>query len=719
MTLEELLAALKEGRVTPSEAMADPVLVEALAEAGARNSAVDVTHLRAILEHVIFLLAQHPDEAANAKAAQAALDATAPAAPPAAAPAQAIAASDDTPVDGFLIEAVEPEGRVIDVLAIRSGMSKNRKRYGASVLREAVERGVFNGAKAFASDGPDHDRAKRGVKALVGWWDNARFGSFPLPSGGTAEGVAAHFHPTDQALRATLREAIAQGRHDLIGFSIFGDGPVTRLPDGSFNVDRIDTVESIDPVIHPAAGGQALRLVASEGTMNCTKCGALIEGDHVCATNPTPDVAALVEAAIAPFRTSQLIEAEIASRPGLPDATKTRIRELATGHILDAAGVTALVETEASYLASLTPARVTDSGTTITPGQDERDKMVESLTDVLEGKSPSLRRVYEDLTGDRGMTGKLQESSRLSEAAAIGTGTFPLLLQDAMYKVLLQEYRKPILNDWQRIVSAITPVTDFRARKGIRIGGYGDLATVAAGDAYLAITPPAEEEVTIPAVTKKGGIEDLTMEAIANDDVRGFRRIPVSLARAAQRTLYKGVFDVLRTNMVYTGDTKALFHNDHGNLGSAAFSGITLAAARLAMTKQAELTSAERLGITPKFLVIPPDLTQTAITLIRTPRVVDSAENTYNFAGSIVAEADVIEVPYWTDTNNWYLVADPAQYDTIEVCFFNGQQEPELLLQDQPNLGDNFAKDVLTWKIRHIWSVALLDTKPMYGAVVA
>jgi hypothetical protein len=623
--------------------------------------------------------------------------------------------------DSLLLEAVEPEGKVIDVLAIRAGRSQNRKVYRPAVLQEAVTRGVFDGAKAFASEGRDHFGA-RGVKALVGWWDGARYGTFALPNGGTIEGVASHFHPTDPALRNTLREAIEGGRPDLIGFSIFGDGPLQKLPNGDFDVTRIDVVESIDPVIHPAAGGQALRLIASvEGSMNtCPKCGVTIaEGaTHTCLAE---SIDAAVAARLAPIETRALVESEISARAGMPDAVKARIRTATAGKALDAAAVTALVESEVAYAASFAPARVTGAGPTIEPGQDERAKMVEAISDVLDGKAHSIRRVYEDLTGDRSLTGKLQESgriteSRLTESAIIST-TFPLMTQEAMHKRLLAEYAKPGLDDWRKIVSAITPVTDFRDRKGIRIGGYGDLPIVAERGDYTALAEPGEEQVTIPKAVKRGGTEDLTMEAIANDDVAGFRRIPTSLARSAKRTLNKAVWAVLSGNMVYTGDSKALFHADHANLGAAAFAAASLAAGRLAMLKQQEPGTLEPIGIVPKFLAIPSDLTETVMTLLKTPLV--TGVTAYNFAGSIIDPSNVIEVPHWTDTNNWYLVGDPTQYDTIEVCFFNGREEPELLLQDQPNVGDNFIKDVLTYKIRHIWSVGLLDTKPFYGAIVA
>jgi hypothetical protein len=70
---------------------------------------------------------------------------------------------------------------------------------------------------------------------------------------------------------------------------------------------------------------------------------------------------------------------------------------------------------------------------------------------------------------------------------------------------------------------------------------------------------------------------------------------------------------------------------------------------------------------------------------------------------------EVIEVPEFTDTNDWFLVADPATIPTLEVGFYQGRDDPELLVQDQPLLGSVFTADKITWKIRHIWGLAVLD----------
>jgi len=624
------------------------------------------------------------------------------------------------PGESCLIEAIEPTGKIIDVFVIRAGTSTNGKRYRPAVLQEAVQSGVFEGRPSFASEGTDHYGA-RGVKALCGWWDNARYvEKVSLPNGRVASGVAAHYHPTDRALRETLVESIKGGRPDLIGFSIFGDGPLTPVRESGRmiqDVGKIEVIDSIDPVMHPAAGGQALRLVASEETP---------VGDNL--TPESPDVAKLVEDAVqkvmAPIRATRVFETALAAFPDLPVKARERVMKLAESQPdVTPESAKALIEVEAEYVAAFAPAKVTGAGkTVIEGGQSQHEKLVESVEDVLTGKTHSIRKLYVDLTGDDTFTGKEQTSGRLVESRLAESGiissTFPLLTQQAMHKRLLAEYSKPGLDNYKKIVSTTGSINDFRTQKLVLMGGYGDLATVAEAGAYLPIDEPTEDAITFPAVTKKGGLEDLTLEAIANDDVRIFRRIPVSLARAAKRTLYKGVWSVLTANGNFPDAANtAIFLAGKGNIGSAALSSTTLAAGRLAMLKQAEVTSAERIGIVPKYLIIPAELEETAYVILNTTKVVGSAYNDQSFVSNL--GLDVIRVDHWTDANNWYLAADPGVYDMLEIAFFQGREEPELFLQDSPLMGENFSNDRLTYKIRHIWAVGIADYRPFYGAIVA
>src|SRR5690606_16173465 len=84
-----------------------------------------------------------------------------------------------------------------------------------------------------------------------------------------------------------------------------------------------------------------------------------------------------------------------------------------------------------------------------------------------------------------------------------------------------------------------------------------------------------------------GRLFAITREAIINDDLTGFTRIPRAMGRAALRTIGDLVYAVLTSNPTMGEDGKALFHSDHGNLlTGAVISTGAVDAMRVAMGKQ-------------------------------------------------------------------------------------------------------------------------------------
>lgn len=330
----------------------------------------------------------------------------------------------------------------------------------------------------------------------------------------------------------------------------------------------------------------------------------------------------------------------------------------------------------------------------------------------------SFKECYIAITGDRRVTGRIEDCdlSRMREALgderfaeSLDASTFSNVLGSAITRRMLAEYRNASEYDGWRRICNVVPVSDFRTQERTRFGGYGDLPAVNQGGPYLALTSPSDEKATYGA-TKRGGTEDVTLEMIKNDDAGVIMRLPVKLGRAAKRTLSKFVFDFIRTNpTIY--DSVVLFHASHGNLGAAALDATSLAARRLAMLKQAELSSADRLGIGPKGILVPLDLQEAAVNLFNR-----NTNNDRTFVNAMTLE--IIPVWYWTDTNDWALFADPMDIPGLEVGFLDGAEEPQLFVQDNPTVGSMFSHDKVTWKIRHIYGGAITDFRAFDKSVV-
>jgi len=247
------------------------------------------------------------------------------------------------------------------------------------------------------------------------------------------------------------------------------------------------------------------------------------------------------------------------------------------------------------------------------------------------------------------------------------------------------------------------------------MGGYGTLPTVNQGAPYQPLTTPGNEEVTY-ALTKKGGTEDLTIEAIANDDLRLIQRIPVKLGLAAAQTLYRFVFDFLNTNpSVY--DSTNLFAAGHNNTDTNALSQTNLSVGRKKMRKQAAYgDTSDILSIVPRYIVVPSSLEELAFQLstsaVAIPATPAGPSNTPNIHQGL----QPIIVDYFdaTSATEWFLVADPSSCPTIEIGFYQGRQDPDLLVQSDAQVGSVFTADKITYKIRHIYSGAVLDFRGFY-----
>lgn len=480
------------------------------------------------------------------------------------------------------------------------------------------------------------------------------------------------------------------------------------------NVDQIDDAgltalltEALAPA--PAAQGQ----------------GPQGQGQYIAPV----DLAALAE------QTVKLMEAKAAAakkrdaamraavdRTALPKAAKDRlIAEFGELADFTEAQVEQRLKDEAAYVASLTGAgRVVGLGDRpLIEGMEDRRTKVETMLDAFFDPSHqdhrharSFREAYLEITGDRSFSGRLKNCDRARLSEALGAGDFPTLLGDALHRRMLASYNSVVLDFWKLLTGAPVPANDFKDRKVGRIGGYGDLEKVAERAPYLEVASPTEDDSASYALEKRGGVESVSLEMIRNDDVGILRQIPVMLGRAAKRTLCKFVLDFIRANpVIYDG--KTLFHADHNNLGTSALSKEAVAAARLAMVKQTEFgASGETLGLAPKYLWVPADLEEAAADIFRRDTNLDET-----FVQSL--RPAIVPVWYWTDPNDWALSVDVLDRPIIEIAFLDGNEEPELFVQDSPTSGSMFANDSLTYKVRHVYGGAVVDYRGLRKHVVA
>jgi len=636
-------------------------------------------------------------------------------------------------IPGRVVEALgmdDSGGRVFRVRLIRYGESRNARDYPESVLRTAAR--LYEGAKAYDHHRTLEELQTSTVQGLVGTYLNVA---------AEADGLYGDLHllPSATHIAEAFDQSLANQADELqplVGIShdvqarfrsVERDG--RRLQECT----AIVAVQSADVVADPAAGGQATRTLAGGPAVEPkqTKEGTVPEPEEVRTSEAVPPKftrsslqgRSLVRMAVAEGLVEGFSDAQ---RTSITEAVLTRLPEdgFTESEIL-AAVEGFKMASDTLGLANLKP---TVEHVVVTQEEidKKRDRLFESLSATSSGGYMSIRQAYADITGMRGIDmlsaelpqrilreshyGPLlgEDPSRASEA--ITSGTWGYVLADALHRRMIQDYNRPTLQLWRQLVSNIVPRSDFRSNKITRMGGYGTLPVVIEGGTYQPLASPTDEQATY-AVIKRGGVEELTMETIANDDMGAVQRIPRALARAAAIGLYRFVIDTLIQANPTIYDSVALFHASHNNTATgAALSQSTLSAARIAMRKQAAFgASLDVLGLTPKYLLVPPDLEEIAYQLCTSAVAIPSTPAGPTNTPNIHQGLTPLVMSHWTDVDDWILLADPADCPTIEVGFFNGQEEPELFVQDDPNQGARFSADKVLYKIRHIYNGAILD----------
>ena len=328
----------------------------------------------------------------------------------------------------------------------------------------------------------------------------------------------------------------------------------------------------------------------------------------------------------------------------------------------------------------------------------------------------SIREAYVQTTGDAGVSGFLRpELSIAREANEVTTTILNEVVLNSLTKKLIQDYRgQP--QDWRRFC-VVSAVNDFKRQDRISLQDFAALSIVAEGGAYTNLAWGDSRETYTPS--KRGNLVVITREVILNDDIHAVRQIPQKLAISAGITINEFVYTTLIAGNPTMADGTKVYDDgvqtSHGNRGTAALSSSALTNAIAAMLKQTN-SAGKRVGVRPRFLLVPPDLWATANVLVGSTLVPGSANNDVNVLRGLL---EPIVVPQFTDVNDYYLFADAQVMPTIELGFVQGKEVPELLLQDQPVDGQVFTNDQISYKIRHEYSGAFLGYQGTFWGNVA
>lgn len=363
---------------------------------------------------------------------------------------------------------------------------------------------------------------------------------------------------------------------------------------------------------------------------------------------------------------------------------------------------------------------------------DARDKFIAGVTLALENKTGidkgernefSGRRMFEiarmslELSGvrasyrdDYAMIGAA--IAPVIMAGQMGSSDFVNILANVAHKAMLKGYdeAEETFAQW----TSTGTLSDFKTVSRVDLGIFPSLDKVEEGAEYN-YAKLSDRGVTL-ALATYGKMFAITRQAIINDDLNAFTKVPSKMGRAAHRTIGNLVYALLTSNPVMA-DGNNLFHANHKNLASGAGSAMGVAsldAGRVAMAKQQDKdANAVALNIRPALLLAPVGLQGTAHQLMASQT--EPGQNNAALANRVANMAKVITDARLdaVSATAWYLSANPASTDTIEVSYLNGVQTPTLEQREGWNV------DGVEFKVRHDAGVNLLDFIGLYKSAGA
>ena len=363
--------------------------------------------------------------------------------------------------------------------------------------------------------------------------------------------------------------------------------------------------------------------------------------------------------------------------------------------------------------------RARNKGVSVTMGEAESDKFRAAAQDAVlmaagipvadaapgaqELRGHSMVELARESLQREGLQANFGDNMELARQAINSTSTFPAIMANLANKSVMVGFNEA--ETTYQIWAGKGSNRDFKEAARVALSEAGNLELVPEGGQFQ--QDFLGEASARTKVATYGKLFSLTRQAIINDDLGLFSKIATKYGSAAKRLVNKMVYAQLTGN-VKMQDNVALFDAKHGNVATTgeALSVKAIAKAITAMRRQKGITGDATLNITPKYLVVPPELEMVAYQIVNSTAAVDGVNsgvaNPYKGRFVVVADAEL------TDPDAWYLVADATQHDTIEVTYLNGVETPRLETRQ------GFDVDGIEYKVAFDCGVSALDFRGVY-----
>lgn len=266
-----------------------------------------------------------------------------------------------------------------------------------------------------------------------------------------------------------------------------------------------------------------------------------------------------------------------------------------------------------------------------------------------------------------------------------GTGDFPLLMANLGNKSLLSAFE--LAPTTYQIWVHIGDLNDFKSAKRLRLSEAPHLEERAPGEPAVQGSMAERGESIVLANYAKAF--SYTRQMFINDDLSAFVALGTKFGSGAAHTIERAVYVLLVTGggvgPVLESDSKALFHADHANILTAGAPDQTkmqeLVTKMMVQTGFGDDGAITTLNIAPQWTISGPTRAAQIEAIVKSPYSGSDARR--DPQNSKVAMLDPIYVPQLETLapNAYYGVASPAQAQTMEVAFLNGNQTPRTMVE--------------------------------------
>lgn len=256
--------------------------------------------------------------------------------------------------------------------------------------------------------------------------------------------------------------------------------------------------------------------------------------------------------------------------------------------------------------------------------------------------------------------------------AAFATHDISDILSNVANKFLLSGFTA-VERTWDAI-SQVRSVADFRSVNLFRLNGSFKFAKVGNGG-ELKSADASDEKRSVNA-DEYGISTTVTRVDLVNDDMGALTAVNQRIGRGAALSL----------NDVIWGEFQSGNASYYAKATAGSGNALALSSLKSAATAYRKLTDpdGEPLGISPRVLLVPPELEIAAAELMGSSLIVSGDTNGKPNANVLAGRYRVVTSSYLTSATTWWLCADAADLNAMDVVFLNGQQSPTIE-QVEPN----------------------------------